>query len=419
MAADAPTPAVRTSELDAPSYAEGEEGRRCLDCVMSWQGYGDEVARQGCRLYAFDTENGYKPWYVCSSFRAPQRMGYGEARVAFAAVGDKEDDGSVWIELVRSGTHYSGHKGGTAASGQKKIDITADWIASLARGAAAILADGRYPTGIPIRLDPTHGDPDGVAGAACGRVKEVSVDELADGVTRLLGRVAWTAEGAEAVTAGRFDSVSIEADPPKSAQDKRTGKQIDDWTLSGVVVTNAPFIAGMEPLAASDRQAREKQMFQIRAALKLAESADEAAVLAEIATLRAEAEKVPVVQATLDDVQAKLAEAREKVAASDARETERLLDAYCAAGRIDAGKRDDVKLALSTMGREWVERNFPESAVKTAPKSSDGADPNQAGVTRLATVQAKAAKYVEQGLSAPVAFARADNETPAADRGEQ
>ena len=411
MSTDAQTPAVRTSEMDAPSYAAGEEGRRCLDCAMSWQGYGDEASRQGCRLYAFDTEVGYKPWYVCSSFRAPQRMGYGEARVAFAAVGDKEDDGTVWIELIRSGTHYSGSKGGTAASGQSKIDITADWIASLARGAAAILADGRYPTGIPIRLDPTHGDPDGVAGAACGRVKEVSVDALADGTTRLLGRVAWTAEGAEAVTAGRFDSVSIEADPPKSAQSKKTGKPIDDWTLSGVVVTNAPFIAGMEPLAASDtRKAREKQMPQIRQALALAETADESAVLAEIANLRAAAEKVPVLETTLADVQAKLTEARAKVEAAEERETELLLDDYCERGRIDAGKRPDVKAALATMGREWVERNFPEQAVKTAAKAVTDPAPS---ATDEDPVTLRASELEKQGATPIAALRRAITEAAA------
>jgi len=411
-----PASPVALAETDVPNYRRGsDDGDRCIGCAYSTHVYrsGTETlpSREGygCRLYDFDNLGGaYKPWFVCDSFKAcdPPSMLYADEPVKFAQVGDKEADGSVWIELIRTGSHHSGHKGGTAASGQESIDIDAAFIASIHRGAAAILADGRYPSGIPVRLDPDHSNE---SGPAVGRIKETRVDASGD-VTRLLGRVLWTEAGAATVMAGEYDSVSIEAEPPGSMQDKRTGDEISDWALTGVVVTNHPFIAGMEPLAASEQRSagRESEdMEKITQALSLAEDAGESVVLAEIERLRTEAGKVAVLETTLTDVQASLTEVKEKLSAADERETDRLLDTYCSDGRFEASKRDDVKMALSTMGREWVERNFPADSVKTVPRGESGGDAASAPIvnnTAQDAFEATCSALMADGKSAAEAY---------------
>jgi len=411
--------AVDLAETDAPNYRRASDGgERCIDCKFNQHVYrsGTETVPSregtGCRLYAFDSlSGGYKPWFVCDSFEMydMDRMLYADKALRLAAVGDKQDDGTVWVELIRAGQHHSGRVGGAAASGQKSIDITAEDIESMHRGTAAVLADGRYPTGIPIRLDPMHEDK---TGAAFGRVKETEVSRLADGTVRLLGRVKWTDAGANVITAGEYDAVSIEAEPPGTVQSKTTGEPVDDWALTGVVITNHPFVAGMEPLAASEQGAgvERDDMREITKALSLAEDAGESVVLAEIERLRAEASKVDVLERTLSETQEARDTAASRVTDLEAKLTDRLLDDYCEQGRIDAGQRDDIRDALGKMGQEWVERNYRAGAHKVEPKGATGGiDANDESAPKSADDEFESTyqRLLSEGKSATEAYNKA------------
>jgi len=331
----------------------------------------------------------------------------------FVAVGDRADDDSVWIEIVRTGAHHAGHVGGTASSGQDKIEIDREFIDSLHRGTEAVLSDGRYPSGIPVRLDPTHADD---TGPACGRIVETATADLPGGGSRLLARVTWGAEGRRVIEAGEYDSVSIEADPPGALQHKGTGEAIDEWALTGLVITNHPFIAGMEPLAASDRLPEERDMSLIKLllpALALAEGSTEAAVLAEVQRLKTAAEKS---EALTESVRT-LTEDRDKVAAEAKSLSEwkskRMLDDACTAGRITAAERERYSRVVASLGEEEANAIFPDGRIKTAATSTSGANPDAEGAptgpaAQLAEIQTEAKQIeADQGLNPAAAFAEA------------
>jgi len=297
---------------------------------------------------------------------------FADVSFRFAQVGDREGDGTIWIELVRAGTHHSGTAGGAAASGQKSIEITQEWIASAQRGTAQVLADGRYPTGIPVRLDPEHSDK---SLPATGRIKETTIATADDGRPCWLARVAWSQAAVESITAGEYDSVSIEAEPPGKLQRKDDGAAIEDWALTGLVITNHPFIAGMEPLAASESGVGlERDMKQITQALSLAEDAGESVVLAEIETLKASAAKVPALEESIETLTSDRDAVKAERDALKTSERTRALDDACAVGRIDASERERYAKVLDALGETEANAIFNEGRVKVAPTAKTGGD---------------------------------------------
>jgi hypothetical protein len=162
----------------------------------------------------------------------------------------------------------------------------------------------------------------------------------------------------------------------------------------------------MEPLAASERARKERQMPQIRKALRLAENADEAAVLAEIATLRAAADKVGGLEEAVRTVTADRDRIEGERKALADREAVRVLDAACVDGRITAGERDRYAKVLAALGEAETHAIFPAGRVKTAAHGdAGGASPADAD-----PVGVRAAELEKQGMTPLAAFRRAASE---------
>jgi len=404
---------VALSVADVPNYQEGSSGHRCIDCSYRTYIYKDDTEGQGCGLYLFDTIGGdYKPWMVCDSYKTPEPIQWSNASVRLAVVGEKSDDGTVWIELIRTGTHRAGRAGFTAASGQEEIVITAEQIESLHRGTQVVLTDGRHPTGIPIRGTPDHSDE---STPSVGRVKETQVDTLDDGVVRLLGRVKWSARGEEIVLGEEYDSVSIEADPPGTVEHRSTGEPVDDWAMLGVVITNHPFIGEMEPLAATvrapDQQETDMDLKNLALAVGKPEDAAEAVILVEIENLKLAASKVPVLEESVTTLTTDRDALKASLDTLSAAERDRVIEQACVDNRITAGEKEQYGRALSLLPAEDVEATYPIGRIKGASRAAGGGgDPDTLSPQDavIAEVRAAAKALVDdKGMEPAAAHAEA------------
>jgi len=416
-APDATETPADLAELDVSNYRRGsKDAGRCADCSYSqmvWErGIGGEEG-QGCRLYDFSTLSGggYKPFFVCDDFERGMRWAEGKFRfrdMPLVQVGDREDDGSVWNEVLLVGVATSREVGGTAASGQERVDITEEWIDSLVRGTEQVLEEGWFPGGIPFRDDAGHGDK---SKPAVGRVLEIKKAYAEDGTPRALIRVNWTdPDFADAVDKQHVSGCSVEMD--FGLQSKKGKGRIDDWAMTAVVPTNYPFIPGMDALAASEAGEQEKDMKTIAVALNLAEDSAESALLAEIERLRDQADKVE----TLEENARALAEERDGLQAKldkhEADERTRRIEQACVDGRIDAGEKERYGRALDALSAEDLEAFFPTGRKKTEPRTVETTDDNgDPEAAKLAALNERAGAIAkERGIEMSAAFSQARRE---------
>lgn len=322
--------------------------------------------------------------------------------VALADAGD----GPVWIELGAAGTHYG-------RQGSRAVELTDADIDSMHRGFALVKAEGWFPRGAPIGVN--HASMSGALDAESTKALAYVTDtrvEIRDGRKVLMGLADYTEEGRRRVRAGEFQAISLEAIPATAAKSKRTGELLGEWALIGATLTNHPFVPGLAAVAASEGVTTERHMTEITTALGLAEDADTATLLAEIATLRASAGKVEALTEALATVEADRNAMAVRLTELAEADKVRTLDAAVESGRCSMGERDDYWKALTLLGEDHAHRVYPEQRIPTrvtavglkSPKTT--ADkPDVYG-----QVQARAAELTEGGKHAAQAFSEAYRE---------
>lgn len=171
------------------------------------------------------------------------------------AAGDRADDGTVWNEICRSGTHLSPvHEG-------RVVHISRLAIEEMVETFPLLLADGWHAAGrgVPLRADPDHSmgwfGRDGALLAA-GEILELETADLPNGEVSLLARIKWTPTGAKLVADGELWTTSIEFWPPGRLNwrnGEHKGHPITKHVMTGCVLTNDPMVSNMQPIAASWR----------------------------------------------------------------------------------------------------------------------------------------------------------------------
>ena len=315
------------------------------------------------------------------------------------------DDVSVdkVIELARSGSHYG-------RASDRRVNLSASDIESMARGYSLIKSEGWFATGAPVGYN--HASMSGALDAestkAAGRIIDVHVRANDDGTMSLMGSVRWTEEAKRRIRAGEFDGFSIEAVPAEGARSKKTGEKLGEWALIGGTLTNEPFVAGMEPVAASEKR-NEMSFKLISETLALGEGAGEVEILAEIQALRERAEKADALAEALDTVTTDRDAIKAKFDDLEAKEIERMLDRACADGRIAASERDDYLEIYTHCGEERANRAYFENRISVTEVGKAGTDAER---IERGTVSAQCSALAEklseeEGLDPAAAFARA------------
>ena len=315
------------------------------------------------------------------------------------------DDVSVdrVIELARSGSHYG-------RASDRLVNLSASDIESMARGYSLIKSEGWFATGAPVGYN--HASMSGALDAestkAAGRIIDVHVRANDDGTMSLMGSVRWTEEAKRRIRAGEFDGFSIEAVPAEGARSKKTGEKLGEWALIGGTLTNEPFVAGMEPVAASEKR-NEMSFKLISETLALGEGAGEVEILAEIQALRERAEKADALAEALDTVTTDRDAIKAKFDDLEAKEIERMLDRACADGRIAASEREDYLEIYTHCGEERANRAYFENRISVTEVGKAGTDAER---IERGTVSAQCSALAEklseeEGLDPAAAFARA------------
>lgn len=316
-----------------------------------------------------------------------------------------EDYGNKNVELARSGTHYG-------RASDRQVVLSPEDITSMARGYQIIQSEGWYSTGAPVGYNHASlsGALDAESTKAAGRILEVYARANDDGSVSLMGRVQWTAEATRRIRAGEFDGFSIEAVPPSSARSKKNGESLGEWALIGGTLTNEPFVAGMEPVAASEKRSTDMALIKlVTDTLALREGATEAEVLAEIQALRVRAEKADTLSEALDTVTTDRDAIKAKFDELEAKEVERMLDRACTDGRIAASERDDYLDIYTQCGEERANRAYFAERISVTAVGKAGTDaeraPAQNVVAECNALAEQLAK--DEGLDVAAAYARA------------
>jgi phage I-like protein len=308
------------------------------------------------------------------------------------------------VELARSGSHYG-------RASDRKVTLSAEDIQSMSRGYDKIKEEGWFATGAPVGYNHAglSGALDAESTKAAGRITDVYTRANQDGSLSLMGTVSWTEEAKRRIRAGEFDGFSIEAVPADSARSKKTGESLGEWALIGGTLTNEPFVAGMEPVAASEKRNIEMGPKLISDALALGESATDAEIVTEISALRERAAKADTLSEALDTVTEDRDTIKAKFEELEAKEIERMLDRACADGRIAASEREDYLDIYTHCGEERANRAYFTNRIGVTEVGKPGTDVERGPrATVSAECNALAEKLSEEeGLSPAAAFARA------------
>lgn len=314
-----------------------------------------------------------------------------------------------WSELVRSGTHFG-------RASERRVDLSAEDIQSLARGYSSILREGWFSSGAPVGYNHATigGAVDAESTKAAGRILEVDVRANEDGTVSLWGRVRWTSEAAARIRNGEFDGFSIEAVPRAEARSKKTGEPLGEWALIGGTLTNEPFVPGMSAVAASETKKTTRNNMDLikllSRPLSLSEKASEAQILAAVQDLVEKTAQLEALTESLETAQKDRDGLREERDALRGWKQERMLDQACADGRISAAERDRYLNAVEKLGEEEANYTYFAGRIPTteqgasgnnAPRNADNVPANideevRAEATRLSE---------EQGMDPAAAYA--------------
>ena len=316
-----------------------------------------------------------------------------------------EDYGNKNVELARSGTHYG-------RASDRQVVLSPEDIISMARGYQIIQAERWYSTGAPIGYNHASlsGALDAESTKAAGRILEVYTRSNDDDSVSLMGRVQWTAEATRRIRAGEFDGFSIEAVPPSSARSKKSGEALGEWALIGGTLTNEPFVAGMQPVAASEKRYAEMGLIKlVSETLAMRENSTEAEVLAEVHSLRERADRAEALSEALDTVTTDRDTIKTKFDELAAKETERMLDRACEDGRISAVERERYLNSVQKLGEEEANYTYFAGRIGVTEIGKAGTDAERApGQSVLAECNTLAEQLVEEeSLDSAAAWARA------------
>jgi hypothetical protein len=308
------------------------------------------------------------------------------------------------VELARSGTHYG-------RASDRKVSLSVEDIESMSRGYALIKSEGWFSTGAPVGYNHAaiSGALDAESTKAAGRIIDVHVRANDDGSASLMGTVRWTEEAKRRIRAGEFDGFSIEAVPADGARSKKTGEKLGEWALIGGTLTNEPFVAGMQPVAASEKRNPDMGTSNISQALSLGEGVTETEILAEIESLRERAAKADSLSEALDTVTEDRDTIKAKFEELEAKEIERMLDRACADGRIAASERDDYLDIYTHCGEERANRAYFLNRIGVTEIGNAGTDAERVQRSSVSAECTALAEKIsaEEGLDPAAAFARA------------
>lgn len=399
---------------------------------------------------------------ICLDAGAPA-----ESKVEFSgltnlAVGDREEDGSVWNEICRSGTHLSPYYRG------RVVVIAASTLREIAEGAAELMADGWHGKGrgIPMRADPDHsagswfGNSRDDALLAAGEILELRTVPLPNGELSLLGRVLWNAEGRRLISEGRLWTTSIEFWPPGELQWRngaKAGQRILRHVMTGCVLTNDPMVSDMEPVClsagarrggrrpapapptpstpstpaslsappASDSTTASESHMQLKAlllaALGLSANTDDDTLVAKVQELskdsqaldaaRKENETLSATVDTLTSDRDQLAKTNEELSAW---KTDQLFKLAVSQGRCALAEKELYLENVELLGEEKAHKVFAKGRVKLGKKAPDEAGQPQGEGEGLsadeARVQQLKKQFEDEGLTELDALNRAMDE---------
>lgn len=341
--------------------------------------------------------------------------------------GDRLEDGSVWLEVFRSGVHMSPFVDGQVLADPRRA------ITDMVETLPMIIEQGWHGAGmgIPFRVDPDHsmggwfgGNAEGLA--AAGQVLELRADEDDAGELVMLARVAWTEMGRKALEV--FRSCSVEFFTPGKLRHRsgpNKGEPIDQYVLTGIVLTNNPMVVNLQPVAASfDAPSYSERTMPLTpetlALLGLDADADADAVTRAV--------KKNIITATERSAQLEAVTA-ERDAFRDERDTlmaseiERAADRALGDGRIIEKQVARYKEIAVEHGIAFADETYCVEVVKTAPRTPDlrgggdnGKPPEQtpepapttaAEVEALIEKRADAMKASNPGMSPGIAYQKA------------
>ncbi len=325
------------------------------------------------------------------------------------------DDSPKWVELARSGTHFG-------RGSERRVELTADDLRSMVRGYDKIKSEGWFAVGAPVGFNHAAilGSRDPESTKAAGRILSVRTQDNSDGSLSLYGLVQWTDEGRKRIRAGEFDGFSIEMIPADVARSKTTGEPLGEAALIGGTLTNEPFVAGMQAVAASEQKSTARSddtmsstLSILRGTVALTEEATEAEVIAKVQALADQAAKVEALTESLETL----------TADRDALKTERdelagwkqsqMLDQACEDGRIAASERDRYSKIVEALGEEEANAVFPVGRIPVEEKGAT-APVEKAEARNLAAIDAAIENLAErltgEGLDAASAYSRAMSE---------
>ena len=312
-------------------------------------------------------------------------------------------DVAKWVELARSGSHFG-------RASERRVDLSAEDINSMARGYRVIQTEGWFPTGAPVGYNHAtiSGALDPESTKAAGRILDVRVEDNGDGVS-LMGLVRWTEEARRRIQAGEFDGFSIEAIPASSARSKKTGEGLGEWALIGGTLTNEPFVPGLARVAATEQRKSTMSLSRLLSdTLRLDEGASDAQILAKVQSTSEAADKVEALSEALASVTADRDAVKAELDALEAKETERLLDRACEDGRIAASERDRYLRILTTLGEEEVNYAYPKDRLSMKAVGAAGVEADRRATSVCAEVETLADRLAEaDGLDPVEAYGRA------------
>ena len=305
--------------------------------------------------------------------QAPGRALLSMPVASFVATGTALQAASGRIQLFPAGTFAArdGRPGNLRGVNATSWRLTAQdaeaVIAHWQRTATPLVVDYEHQT----QLAAQNGQP----APAAGWITSLEWEEGRG----LFAGVDWTDKARAHIRAGEYRYIS-----PVFAFDRQSGAVL---RLICAALTNHPALDGMDAASATFTPYEEPPMKQILAALGLPETADEAAALAALTTLRqerdsakAQAEAAPdpqkfVAMATFSAVQQEAAQLRDEL-------TKLKNEAQAAA------LKDDIEAALKDGRLTAATKGWAEEMAKTAPdalKAYLAAQPSVHALTRTQT----------------------------------
>ena len=305
--------------------------------------------------------------------QAPGRALLSMPVASFVATGTALQAASGRIQLFPAGTFAARDgrpgnlRGVTATSWRLTAQDAEAVMAHWQRTATPLVVDYEHQT----QLAAQNGQP----APAAGWITSLEWEEGRG----LFAGVDWTDKARAHIRAGEYRYIS-----PVFAFDRQSGAVL---RLICAALTNHPALDGMDAASATLTPYEEPPMKQILAALGLPETADEAAALAALTTLRQERDSARALAQAAPDPQKFVAMATFSAVQQEAAQLRDELTKLQNAARA-AALKDDIEAALKDGRLTAATQGWAESLAQTAPdalKAYLAAQPPVQALTRTQT----------------------------------